>query len=191
MEAKEFFTKIALSSGINLEDANSDLTDSITQASAAAQSPSAKQNSMDVYWSVFFKNYSIKCQRRWSSQAIQLNDDESKMNLWHLFYEPLWSAGCDVAKQYALQNMSNYYSISLAEKADKRYNDKEDTTSLFNNMLADLDREMTKRITEYQESQRKSMLQGLSKLNEVDEAPFLKKSILLIKSYIKSHIFKK
>ena len=177
----EVFIEVTINSGISVEDASKDLTDSITEAFSATQVMPIKDPdiNLQIYWSNFFRSYSLKCQQRWFYQANKLKDEQSRYNLWFTTFEPVWSAGCNLAKQNSLQSMKQFI-FSILEKENK--DDREQITKLTNDMLFHLEKEMTKMIAENKESQSKAMLTSLSKLQELEEASFLKKLFLLIKS---------
>jgi len=168
----------AVACGIDFRDAFDDVADSIDTAVKAVPSISQKDpdNTIQKYWSSFLRTYSGKCQKRWFTQCGKSEDYESMEKLWMTSFEPVWIAGCNVAKQTSLQNLSELYRDITSRSTEKLNKDSLESFKKWNDdLVAQFDEVITKVIAEYKDLAREATSHSLRELKGYDKDSFLGK----------------
>lgn len=176
-EGNELY-RIAIACGMDYRDAFDDVADSIGAAVKAMPSisPEAPEDSISRYWLTFFRTYSVKCQERWFLRCGKSKDYEAMEKLWLTSFEPVWIAGCNLAKQNQSQSLSKGFNDIYPRYSDKLNEDDEESLKRWaDDLLAWLDEGIPKMIAEFKESQRNARLRTMEELKEYDGASFFGK----------------
>ena len=176
-EGSELY-KAAVACGMDIKDAFDDVADSIDAAVKVVPSISPKDpgTSIQKYWSTFLTTYSVKCQRRWFTRCGKSKDYEAMEKLWVTSFEPVWIAGCNLAKANQLHKISGIYDSLSSRFTDKPTKDEEESLRRWvDGLLSGLDEPITKTIDEFKERQRKARSRTMEELKEYDGASFFGK----------------
>lgn len=127
-------------------------------------------------WAAFLEQYSVRCFKRWQDRCANSKEYESMNQLWLDRFEPLWLAGCDLAKTQNIgdkkTSLSEIVSLSSQGLDDT---DKGSIKSWANEFLAKLPEALSEMIDNYKNTQRQAVAQTLTELREYDKAsPFAK-----------------
>jgi len=170
--------KAAVACEMDIEDAFDDVADSIDVATKVTSSISPKDlgNSIAGYWSTFLPTYSSKCIKRWSKRCGKSKDYKAMEKLWITSFEPVWMAGCNLAKADQLHRMSGIYDSVVSRFPDKLSKNEEESLERWaEDLLTQLTESIPGIITEFKERFRKTMPRTLEELKEYDSASFLGK----------------
>jgi hypothetical protein len=97
-KAKTQVCKIAVACRINASEMLSEIAKSMQAASNVAKTRRSRDETWLLWWHTFFREWSSKCFFRWFARCGDSKDYQAMQNLWLQSFEPLWVAGCDVAR---------------------------------------------------------------------------------------------
>lgn len=100
--------RLAEDCGLDPQDAFNDVADSMEIANKLVRrsSPGKEvQQWLPVWVEKFFEEYHTRCFERWLAKCGNLKDYKARERLWFESFEPLFVAGCNVAKDSQLSNV--------------------------------------------------------------------------------------
>ncbi len=135
--------------------------DDVAEACGIAEKlvPDSEENKAEKWWPAFLKDYSVKCVGRWQAKCGNLRNDEAMERLWLEYFEPMWLAGCNYVKGFAIQNVRDRYD-KIASKDAGRF-DSQDLQKLkqyCNSVADDLDKVISSEITKFTFLQRETLI---------------------------------
>jgi len=177
-EDKSEFHKAAIACGMDIKDAFDDVTGSVGIACKAVPSFNVDDLACSIqkWWTTFLTTYSSKCIKRWSKRLGKSKDYEATEKSWLTSFEPLWIAGCNLAKQSQLHLLSKGLNKAISPYSGKNSGDSEESLREWaDDFLAQLDEAIPEIIAGFKERQRTAMSRTLVELKEYDRASFFGK----------------
>ena len=186
---------IAAACGIDVNDALDDIADSFEKPNKLAASLHFSQDRlsedwgphMEVWvkwWGAFLEEYSLKCVKRWIAKCGDLRDTQSMEKIWLQYFEPLWVAGCNIAKHVRVKDLKGVATtVSSSHSENLSHTEREDLQADLQAWVDWCDKwgEATLLIiAEFKEKQRQAIAQTLEELRGYDEATLLGKLKRLI-----------
>ena len=186
---------IAVACGLAASDVLDDIADSFDKPNKLAALAHFSQNRlsedwaphMEVWvkwWGIFLEEYSSKCVKRWVAKSGNLKDSQSMEKLWLESFEPLWVAGCDIAKRGRVKDLKDgftaIFSRHLKNLSDPEREDLQADLQAWVDWCDKWGEGALLIIAEFKEKQRQAIAQTLRDLREYDEASLLGKLKRLI-----------
>ena len=161
--------RVAAGCGLDEQDAFNDVADSmeVTGRLVPRSSQGEFKQLLAKWLFEFFQQYHSRCLERWLAKCGNVRDYEARERLWFDSFEPLWVAGCNVAKDLQLSNIRRVFiswrSIhpdNLTEADQKAWE-------------AWFDRGVSQSIATFRETQRRAMANTLRDLEGYDNTSTL------------------
>jgi len=181
---------IAVACGLDVSDALDDIADSFDKPNKLAISPRFSQDRrtedwdshMEVWvkwWSTFLEEYSLKCIKRWIAKCGDLTNAQTMEKLWLQYFEPLWLAGCNIAKHVRVKDLKDGVATSFSRHSENLSNSERGDLQADLQAWVDWFEKWGEGalliIAEFKEKQRQAIAQTLKELKEYDEASLLGK----------------
>lgn len=155
-----------------------DVSDAVERANKIASGFSGGLENLNEnalkWWAAFLEQYSIKCFRRWKDKCANSKEYEAMNHLWLDRFEPLWLAGCDLAKTLNIANKKKFFS-ELISQAPRSLGaaDKEPITRWENEFYVWLTKAQSEMIDDYRNIQRQAIAKTLTEMRKYDkDSPF-------------------
>jgi hypothetical protein len=186
---------IAIACGLDVSDALDDIADSFERPNKLATLPRFSQDRhtedwdshMEVWvkwWGTFLEEYSLKCVKRWIAKCGDLRDTQTMQKIWLQYFEPLWVAGCDIAKHARVKDLKDGVATVFSRHSENlRNSEREDLQADLQAWVDWCDKwgeGALLIIAEFKEKQRQAIAQSLKELRGYDEASLLGKLKRLI-----------
>jgi len=182
--------RVATVCGVNPNDALDDIADSFEKPNKLATSPRFSQDRLTEdwaphmeawikWWGMFLEEYSLKCVKRWMAKCGDLRDTKTMEKLWLESFEPLWVAGCDIAKRGRVKDLKDGFN-ALFSRHSKNLSDTEqkelqDDLQAWVEWCDKWGEGALLIIAEFKEKQTRAITQSLKELRGYDEASLLGK----------------
>lgn len=186
---------IAAACGLDASDVLDDIADSFEKPNKLAALPHFSQNRLSddwvphreawiKWWGIFLEEYSLKCVKRWVAKSGNLKDSQSMEKLWLESFEPLWVAGCDIAKRGRVKDLKDGFTAIFSRHSENL--SKSERQDLQADLQAWVDwcdkwgEGAQLIIDKFKGKQRQAITQTLKDLREYDETSLLGKLKRLI-----------
>lgn len=186
---------VAAACGLDASAALDDIADSFEKPNKVAASLNFSQDRfsedwapvMDVWakwWGTFLEEYSLKCVKRWIAKCGHLKDTQIMEKLWLQYFEPLWVAGCNIAKHVRLKDLKDGVTAVFSRHSENLSStEREDLQADLQAWIDWCDKwgEAVLLVTaEFKEKHRRAIAHTLRELREYDEASLIGKLSRLI-----------
>ena len=136
------------------------------------------------WWIIFMQEYSSKCLKRWIAKCGDSRDTRSMEQLWVQYFEPLWVAGCEVAKYVRVKNLKDGAAAVLSRHSqnlsDTEQKEVQDDLRAWLEWCDNCGEGASQLIVEFKEKLRQAVRETLKDLREYDGASLLGKLKRLI-----------
>ena len=174
---------------LNPRDALDDLTD-VMKETHTPKPPSGEHLSMELaaegwaaWWAIFLRHYSEKCERRWAAKCVQMKDYNDMKRVWLEAFEPLWLAGCELAKTIRLKEVRETVIQKYLNSGELHEDDRKSLEAWLEEYNKPFDEIASQVIDKFNVLQRQAIEATLKELPHFDQASLLGKLKRLIYDY--------